>query len=106
MALLQGSEDRLFPVDGSAFGAEGVEADFGRVLGEPRIGGCLQERVFEAFLNVFQVLFRVGGEPYLKGTFLDDDRSNRWFSRPSKNEFSTRGYGAVQMITRLVAHTV
>ena len=35
--------------------------------------------------NIFLVLFGVGGEPYLKGTFLDDDRSNRWFSRPSKN---------------------
>ena len=56
--------------------------------------------------NIFLVLFGVGGEPYLKGTFLDDDRSNRWFSRPSKNEFSTRGYSVVQMITALVAHTI
>ena len=55
MTLLQGSEDHLFPVDDAALGAEGVEADFGRVLGEPRIGlGCLQEMVFEVFLNVFQ----------------------------------------------------
>jgi hypothetical protein len=43
--------------------------------------GCLQEMVFEAFLNIFLVLFGVSGEPYLKGTFLDD-RSNRWFSSP------------------------
>jgi hypothetical protein len=62
--------------------------------------------VFEAFLNTFLVLFRVGGKPYLKGTFLDDDRSNRWFSRPSKNESPTRGYSAVQMITGLVVHTI
>jgi hypothetical protein len=61
--------------------------------------------VLEAFLNIFLVLFGVGGEPYLKGTFLDD-RSNRWFSRPSKNESSTRGYSAVQMITGLVVHTI
>jgi hypothetical protein len=62
--------------------------------------------VFEAFLNIFLVLLGVGGEPYLEGTFLDDDRSNRWFSRPSKNESSTRGYSAVQMITGLVVHTI
>ena len=55
--------------------------------------------------NIFLVLFEVGGEPYLKGTFLDDDRSNRWFSRPSKNEFFTRDYSIVQMITGLVVHT-
>jgi hypothetical protein len=61
--------------------------------------------VFEAFLNILLVLFGVGGEPYLKGAFLDD-RSNRWFSRPSKNESSTRGYSAVQMITGLVVHTI
>ena len=34
--------------------------------------------------NIFLVLFGVGGEPYLKGAFLDDDRSNRWFSRPRR----------------------
>ena len=68
--------------------------------------GILQEMVLEAFLNIFLVLFGVGGEHYLKGTFLDDDRSNRWFSRPSKDESSTRGYSAVQMITGLVVHTI
>jgi hypothetical protein len=56
--------------------------------------------VFEAFLNIFLVLFGVGGEPYLKGTFLDDDRSNRWFSRPSKNDSSTRGYSVVHTTMR------